>query len=171
MLRLKVSNLIRICARFIFHPPLRVMISQEISGVLIFFVKSVRAFHGTESCFELCAAQFKPTNKTCNFEPRNSYKKSRISGFSKVPLEFHWGSGSRFSGFFMVSGQDSIRIHGPGFPVYPVFLVQFKKLGVCVPRPSAIGPYPRPSTLGPSALGPSSRWPWTPKILQEEIYE
>ena len=30
----------------------------------------------------------------------------------------------------------------------------FTYKGVCVPRPSALDPYPRPSTLGPLALGP-----------------
>ena len=27
-------------------------------------------------------------------------------------------------------------------------------LGVCVPQPSALSPYPRPSTLGPHLVGP-----------------
>ena len=61
------------------------------------------AFHGRESCFELCAAKYKPTNKTCNFESRDSYKESRFSGFSEVLLESHRGPGARFSGFSMVS--------------------------------------------------------------------
>ena len=41
--------------------------------------------------------------------------------------------------------------------------------GVCVARPSALGPYPRPSTLDLLSLGHvvGPR----PKILQKKIYE
>ena len=85
MLRLNVSNLIRVWARLIFHPPLRIRMSFVkgdlfftdilLCGVLIFstqnLIKSVYVVHAIKPCFELRAVKSKPTNNACNIEPRD----------------------------------------------------------------------------------------------------
>ena len=110
-----------------------------------------------------------------SFKPFSYWSSSSVHHPETFPYQNSCNHENCYIKFSSNTFSDQITICQFLFEIFGVKQIdsRAKKLSVCVSRPSALGPYLWPSTLGPSALGPQNiagTNPWIKHITYSRLY-